>query len=124
MKKSDAPVPDEGILVTHLVVAADIATTSHFYAELLSGEVVFESLGAPTFVKLANTWVIVVAGGGTPDKPDVTLGTPPDENRFDAFMNIRVADIRAVYERVVGARCPVHHASHRQRWIRDALLHS
>ena len=37
MKKSDAPVPDQGILVTHLVVAADIATTSHFYSELLGG---------------------------------------------------------------------------------------
>ncbi len=99
MKKSDAPVPDEGILVTNLVVAADIATTSHFYSELLGGEIVFESPGAPTFVKLANTWVIVVeGGGGTPDKPDVTLGTPADKNRFDAFMNIRVADIQAVYE--------------------------
>ncbi len=67
--------------------------------------------------------IVVEGGGGTPDKPDVTLGTPADENRFDAFMNIRVADIQAVYE-VVGARCPVHYTSHRQRRIRDALLHS
>ena len=37
-------------------------------------------------------------GGGTPDKPDVALGPPTDPHRFDAFMNIRVADIQAVYE--------------------------
>ena len=42
--------------------------------------------------------IVVEGGGGTPDKPNVALGTPPDENRFDAFMNIRVADIQAVYE--------------------------
>ena len=53
--KPDAPVPDQGILVTNVVVAADVATTSHFYSELLGGEIVFEAAGAPTFVRLANT---------------------------------------------------------------------
>ena len=98
MNRSDLPVPDDGMLVTHLVVAADPAETSRFYSEQLGGEVVFTAPGAPTFVRLANTWVIVVeGGGGTPDKPEVVLTPPTDPDRFDAFMNIRVADIDAAY---------------------------
>ena len=96
--RTDYPAPVEGILATHLVVASDVAKTSHFYAELLGGRIVFQAPGAPTTVKLANTWVIVVeGGGGTPDKPDVTMSTPTDRNHFHAFMNIRVADIQAIY---------------------------
>ena len=98
MNRSDLPVPDEGVLVTNLVVAADVDQTSRFYSEQLGGEVVFSAPGAPTFVRLANTWVIVVEGGaGTPDKPDVVLAPPSDPNRFDAFMNLRVGDIDSVY---------------------------
>ncbi len=99
MSLSDFPVPQNGLLVTHLVIAADKEVTGHFYSEMLGGEVVYEGPGAPTFVKLANTWVIIAdGGGGTPDKPDVTLAPPADPNRFNAFMNIRVTDIEAVYE--------------------------
>ena len=46
----------------------------------------------------ANSWVIINVGGGpTDDKPAVTLETPHDLNRVSSFLNIRVADIRAVY---------------------------
>ena len=99
MNRDDFPVPTEGIAVTHFVVAADIAATARFYSEVLGGEIVFESEGAPTVVKLANTWIIVNVGGGpTPDKPEVTLETPSDPTRVNAFMNIRVADIESVYQ--------------------------
>jgi len=37
------------------------------------------------------------AGGPTDDKPEVTLETPRDPNRVSSFLNIRVADIQAVY---------------------------
>ncbi len=98
MQRSDVPVPDEGIITTHFVVAKDTAATAAFYADVLGGEVVFEHEGAPTFVKLANTWVIVNTGGGpTPDKLETILEPPPDPDRVSAFMNIRVADIDAVY---------------------------
>ena len=98
MNRDDFPAPTEGIALTHFVVAADIATTARFYSEVLGGELVFEGDGAPSVVKLANTWIIVNEGGGpTPDKPDVTLETPTDPNRVNAFMNIRVADVDSVY---------------------------
>jgi catechol 2,3-dioxygenase-like lactoylglutathione lyase family enzyme len=49
-------------------------------------------------VALANSWIIINVGGGpTDDKPSVTLETPPDPNRVSSFLNIRVADIQAVY---------------------------
>ncbi len=99
MKRSDMPIPTEGMTITHFVVADDVEKTSWFYADVLGGEIVFAAEGAPTFVKLANTWVIINAGGGpTADKPDTILETPADPDRVSAFMNIRVADIQAVYD--------------------------
>ena len=54
--------------------------------------------GGPSFVPLANGWIIINVGGGpTEDKPTVTLDTPPDPNLVSSFLNIRVADIEAVY---------------------------
>jgi Glyoxalase/Bleomycin resistance protein/Dioxygenase superfamily len=37
------------------------------------------------------------AAAPTEDKPTVTLETPPDPDRVSSFLNIRVADIEAVY---------------------------
>jgi catechol 2,3-dioxygenase-like lactoylglutathione lyase family enzyme len=91
------PIPDEGILLTHFVVSADVARSRTFYAEVLGGDVVME--GEPSMVTLANAWVIINVGGGpTIDKPDVVLETPPDPLRTSSFLNIRVADVWAVYE--------------------------
>ena len=86
-------------MTTHFLVAKDVEATAHFYSKVLGGEVVFSAKGAPAMVKLANTWVIVNVGGGpTPDKPETVLEPPPEPNRTSAFMNIRVADIEAVYK--------------------------
>jgi catechol 2,3-dioxygenase-like lactoylglutathione lyase family enzyme len=64
---------------------------------VLGGETVLE--GEPTVVALANGWIIINVGGGpTDDKPTVTLEAPSDQDRVSAFLNIRVADIHAVYE--------------------------
>jgi lactoylglutathione lyase len=50
-------------------------------------------------LRFANSWLISNVGGGpTDDKPGVTLTTPSDADRASAFMNIRVADINAVYD--------------------------
>ena len=98
MNRSDVPVPVEGFVTTHFLVAADVGRTAGFYADVLGGEIVFAADGTPTIVKLANTWVIVNTGGGpTPDKPTVVLEPPADPDKASAFMNIRVADIAASY---------------------------
>jgi catechol 2,3-dioxygenase-like lactoylglutathione lyase family enzyme len=94
---AELPVPSEGIALTHFIVSEDITRSRDFYAGVLGGEVVLE--GEPTIVQLANSWIIINVGGGpAEDKPDVVLETPPDPNRVSAFLNIRVADIRQLYE--------------------------
>ena len=91
------PVPKQGILLTHFVVSADVGRSRRFYEGVLGGEVV--RVGEPTIVALANGWVIINVGGGpTDDKPTVTLEPPRELGRVSAFLNIRVADIAAVYE--------------------------
>ena len=53
--------------------------------------------GRPT--SHSPTRFIIINGGGGPtdDKPTVTLETPSDPDRVSSFLNIRVADIHAVY---------------------------
>jgi catechol 2,3-dioxygenase-like lactoylglutathione lyase family enzyme len=49
-------------------------------------------------LRFHNGWIVINTGGGpTPDKPDVTVEPPRDPTRVSAFLNIRVADIEAVY---------------------------
>lgn len=99
MDRADLPIPDEGIIATHFIVAADVAASAAFYSDVLGGDLVLEPGPGPAFVKLANTWIIINEGGGpTPDKPDVVVAPPSEPNRVSAFMNLRVADIQAVYE--------------------------
>ena len=94
---AELPVPTEGILLTHFIVAEDLDRSRRFYTDVLGGEAVLE--GEPTIVALANGWIIINVGGGpTDDKPTVTLEAPSDPDRVSSFLNIRVADIHAVYD--------------------------
>jgi len=82
--------------LTHFIVSADVGRVQRFYSDVLGGEVVRE--GEPTIVALANGWIIINVGGGpTDDKPTVTLEPPRDLDRVSSFLNIRVADIHAIY---------------------------
>ena len=88
--------PEEGIVLAHFIVSDDIDRSRRFYTEVLGGSVVFS--GEPTYVALANSFIIINGGGGpTDDKPAVTLETPPDPDRVSSFLNIRVEDIHATY---------------------------
>lgn len=67
---------------------ADIGRSARWYAKVFDGRILSD--GAPAYIQLANTWLLVNVGGGpTPDKPTVTLSTP-DPNHINSFMNIRV----------------------------------
>jgi catechol 2,3-dioxygenase-like lactoylglutathione lyase family enzyme len=93
---ADVPAPTEGFVLTHFIVSNDVQRSRRFYTEVLGGEAVME--GEPTIVALANGWIIINVGGGpTEDKPTVTLEPPQDPNRTSSFLNIRVADIEAIY---------------------------
>ena len=93
--------PREGFTVTHFLTVADIDRSVQFYEKVFGGEILSrgDSRGAPGYIRIANTWLIVNVGGGpTPDKPTVTLSVPADPDATSSFMNIRVADIQACYE--------------------------
>jgi catechol 2,3-dioxygenase-like lactoylglutathione lyase family enzyme len=93
--------PQDGITIAHFLTVADVERSLSFYETVFGGRVLSrgDSQGAPGYIQIANTWLLVNPGGGpTPDKPSVTLSVPADPNSVSSFMNIRVADIRACYE--------------------------
>ena len=96
MRREDFPAPTSGFVLTHFITSGDVPRAGAFYADVLGGTVIME--GEPTIIRLANSWIIINVGGGpTKDKPDVILEPPPEPTRASSFLNIRVADIRAVY---------------------------
>jgi putative intracellular protease/amidase len=98
--KSYQMPPRDGISVAQFLTVADVDRSARFYEKVFGGRILSkgDSDGAPAYIQIANTWLLVNPGGGpTPDKPTVTLSVP-DPNHINGFMNIRVADIQACYE--------------------------
>ncbi|HXW47414.1 MAG TPA: VOC family protein [Streptosporangiaceae bacterium] len=94
MAETQATADD--IVLAHFIVSDDVERSCRFYSEVLGGKTVRS--GEPSYVALANSWIIINRGGGpTDDKPTVTLEPPRDPDRASSFLNIRVADIQAVY---------------------------
>jgi catechol 2,3-dioxygenase-like lactoylglutathione lyase family enzyme len=115
--------PPAGMVLTHFIVSDDVERSRRFYTEVLGGQEVFGPV--PINVQLANSFIVINAGGGpTDDKPTVTLETPPDPDRISSFLNIRVTDIDAVYAEwsARGAEFltpPKQHAYEKRCYIRD-----
>ena len=111
------------IALTHFIVSRDVARSRRFYTEVLGGTTVRS--GEPSYVALANSWIIINVGGGpTDDKPTVILEPPLDPDRTSAFLNIRVSDIQAVYAdwSARGAEFltpPKEHKSEMRCYVRD-----
>ena len=97
MNPGDFPAPKEGFVISHVLVVADQDRSREFYRSLLDGQVLLER--DPVIIKVANTWLTLVTGGGpTDDKPGVSLSTPADLGRSSGCLNIRVADIAQFYK--------------------------
>src|ERR1700753_4196249 len=118
---------EEDMVLAHFIVSDDVERSRRFYTDVLGGRTVIggEAGDQVTYVALANSWIIINVGGGpTDDKPTVTLETPPDPDRVSSFLNIRVADIGAVYEKwsARGAEFltpPKQHETEIRCYIRD-----
>ena len=111
------------IALCHFIVSDDVERSRRFYTEVLGGRTIRS--GEPTYVALANSWIIINVGGGpTDDKPAVTLQAPRDPNLTSSFLNIRVSDIQAAYSEwsARGAEFltpPKQHANEIRCYIRD-----
>jgi catechol 2,3-dioxygenase-like lactoylglutathione lyase family enzyme len=100
---AELPPPPKGMVLTHFIVSDDVERSRRFYTEILGGRVVFGPV--PVNVELANSFIVINAGGGpTDDKPTVTLETPPDPDRVSSFLNIRVTDIDLLETRTLDGR--------------------
>jgi lactoylglutathione lyase len=117
------PAPTEGFVITHFLVVSDQDRSRRWYEKVLGAQTVLER--DPVIMQVANSWLILNDGGGpTDDKPDVFLDVPADPNRTSAFLNIRVADIAAVYDewRAAGATFltePKDHGQEIRAYMRD-----
>jgi catechol 2,3-dioxygenase-like lactoylglutathione lyase family enzyme len=120
---AEVPVHPDEIALAHFIVSDDVDRSRRFYTEVLGGEAVVT--GEPTYVALANSWIIINRGGGpTDDKPGIELETPRDLDRASSFLNIRVMDIQRVYDewRTRGATFltpPKQHATEIRCYMRD-----
>ena len=95
----DFPAPTEGFVVTQMLIVEDIDRSVDFYVHSLGASEITRIPDGPAILGFANTWIIINVGGGpTEDKPTVVLAPPDDPDRVDSFMNIRVADIKAIYD--------------------------
>jgi putative intracellular protease/amidase/catechol 2,3-dioxygenase-like lactoylglutathione lyase family enzyme len=100
-QKSYEMPPRDGFSVAHFLTVADIDRSLRFYETVFGGRALSrgDSKGAPGYIQIANTWLLVNVGGGpTPDKPSVTLSVLGDPDKISSFMNIRVTDIHACYK--------------------------
>ena len=83
-------------MLAHFIVSDDVERSRRFYTRSTrrQGGLLRRSDLCRTSQQLYHhqCW-----GSPTDDKPEVTLETPRDPNRVSSFLNIRVADIQAVY---------------------------
>jgi len=121
--ETEFPAPQSGFVVTHFLVVSDQDRSREFYRSVFGATVLLER--DPVIMKLANSWLILNAGGGpTDDKPTVTLAPPSDPDQASAFLNLRVADIAACYDQwsARGAQFltePKDHGREIRAYIRD-----
>ena len=62
--------PQEGITIAHFIVVADIERSARFYEKVFGARILSrgDNKGAPGYLQIANTWLIVNVGGGpTPE---------------------------------------------------------
>jgi catechol 2,3-dioxygenase-like lactoylglutathione lyase family enzyme len=125
MAELPSPNQQNDIVLTNFIVSNDIERSVSFYTRVLGGDLAMNMDGGPAIVQLANSWIIINGGGGpTDDKPEVTLEVPTDPTRTSAFLNIRVADVHAIYAKwsALGAEFltpPTDRGSELRCYVRD-----
>ncbi|ASW54952.1 VOC family protein [Plantactinospora sp. KBS50] len=100
MAENEAPdyfEPAGGAVLTHLLIVRDVDRSRDYYHRVLGAEVVRDR--EPAILRFHNGYLVLnTEGGPTDDKPDVRAVAPPDARTLSSAINIRVTDVRAVYE--------------------------
>ena len=63
--------PKDGITIAHFLIVADIERSLRFYEKVFGGRILQrpDGKGAPGYLQIANTWLIVNVGGGPTPLP-------------------------------------------------------
>ena len=96
MSASEAAAKDAGMSLTVLMIVNSQDRSRDFYHHVMGAEIVRDR--DPVILRLHNGVIVLNVGGGpTSDKPAVTMAPPADQDTVSMALNIRVADIQAVY---------------------------
>ncbi|HEV8490071.1 MAG TPA: VOC family protein [Candidatus Limnocylindrales bacterium] len=89
--------PQAETSVTTLLVVSDLERSTTWYRDVLGATVVGGYEGSAV-LRLLDTWLLLVVGGGpTADKPTVTFAPPADPARVATEVIFGVADCRSAY---------------------------
>ncbi|MFC3505646.1 VOC family protein [Micromonospora krabiensis] len=89
--------PENGAVLTHLLIVRDVDRSREYYRRVLDATVIRER--NPAILRFHNSYIVINdEGGPTDDKPTVRAQAPADPDTLSGAMNIRVNDVRAVYE--------------------------
>jgi len=96
MSASDTVARDGDMSLTVLMIVTSQDRSRDFYHHVLGAEIVRDR--DPVILRFHNGVIVLNVGGGpTSDKPAVTMAPPADQDTVGMALNIRVADIQAVY---------------------------
>ena len=97
MSAGEAAAGDAGMSLTVLMIVNSQDRSRDFYHHVLGAEIVRDQ--DPVILRFHNGVIVLNVGGGpTSDKPAVTMAPPADRDTVSMALNIRVADIQAVYQ--------------------------
>ena len=89
--------PEAGAVLTHLLIVRDVDRSREFYQRILGADLIRER--QPCILRFHNSYIVINSEGGpTDDKPHVQAQAPADSSTLSCAMNIRVSDVRAVYD--------------------------
>jgi catechol 2,3-dioxygenase-like lactoylglutathione lyase family enzyme len=95
---TQAEFPTKGVELTHLLVVSDIDSSRQFYRDVLGATVYREYGGTSCVLNFQGSWLLLVTGGSTRDKPTVTFAPPAVPDTVSHELTLRVPDCRAAYE--------------------------
>ena len=91
--------PTDEVELTTILVVSDVDRARDFWRDVVGAEVYREYGGTSCVLRLAETWILLVTGGGpTEDKPEVTFAVAADPSRVDHAFTMRVADCHVAYD--------------------------